>query len=109
MKIRNNLIIDAIKDNIERKILVLTDRIEHINILENFLQKENIDFICVHGSQNKKNKWKYEFSKIKIIDFSNHVIFWRGIDFPHLNTIMFCHTNFLLWKIDSIFRKNWSR
>ena len=40
---RNNLIIDAIKLNIQRKILVLTDRIEHINILENFLQKENID------------------------------------------------------------------
>ncbi|WP_193228522.1 DEAD/DEAH box helicase, partial [Aliarcobacter butzleri] len=36
---RNNLIVDIIKKNIDRKILLLTDRIEHINVLESLLQK----------------------------------------------------------------------
>ena len=87
---RNNLIIDAIKDNIERKILVLTDRIEHINILENFLQKENIDYICVHGSQNKKEQVEnMNLVKSKSLILATTSYFGEGIDFPHLNTIMF--------------------
>lgn len=87
---RNNLIINIIKSNIERKILVLTDRIEHINILESLLQKENIDYVCVHGSLNKKE----QVENMALVNKKSLIIattsyFGEGIDFPHLNTIMF--------------------
>ena len=87
---RNDLIINTIKDNIERKILVLTDRIEHINILENLLQKNNIDYISVHGSQNKKEQVEnMALVKSKSLILATTSYFGEGIDFPHLNTIMF--------------------
>ena len=87
---RNNLIIDAIKANIERKILVLTDRIEHINVLENLLEKEKIDFICVHGSLNKKEQVEnMNLVRSKSLIIATTSYFGEGIDFPHLNTIMF--------------------
>ena len=89
-EIRNNLIIESIKEHIERKILVLTDRIEHINILENLLQKEGIDFISVHGSQNKKEQVEnMNLVKSKSLILATTSYFGEGIDFPHLNTIMF--------------------
>uniref|UniRef100_UPI00404807E8 TOTE conflict system archaeo-eukaryotic primase domain-containing protein n=1 Tax=Aliarcobacter sp. TaxID=2321116 RepID=UPI00404807E8 len=87
---RNNLIINAIKSNIERKILVLTDRIEHINSLEVLLKKENIDYICVHGSLNKKEQVEnMNLVKSKSLIIATTSYFGEGIDFPHLNTIMF--------------------
>ena len=87
---RNNLIIDAIKANIERKILVLTDRIEHINVLENLLEKERIDFICVHGSLNKKEQVEnMNLVRSKSLIIATTSYFGEGIDFTHLNTIMF--------------------
>lgn len=87
---RNNLIINAIKINIQRKILVLTDRIEHINILENLLQKENIDYISVHGSLNKKEQVEnMNLVKTKSLILATTSYFGEGIDFPHLNTILF--------------------
>ena len=87
---RNNLIIDAIKSNIQRKILVLTDRIEHINILENLFQKEKFDYICVHGSLNKKEQVEnMNLVKSKALIIATTSYFGEGIDFPHLNTIMF--------------------
>lgn len=87
---RNNLIVEAIKTNIERKILVLTDRIEHINILENLLRKEEIDYICVHGSLNKKEQVEnMALVNTKSLILATTSYFGEGIDFPHLNTIMF--------------------
>ncbi|WP_419678200.1 TOTE conflict system archaeo-eukaryotic primase domain-containing protein [Aliarcobacter lanthieri] len=87
---RNKQIIRAIKDNLNRKILLLTDRIEHINILENMLVDENIDFVSIHGSQNKKeqveNMQKVKKSSLILATTS---YFGEGIDFPHLNTILF--------------------
>ncbi|MFW2524193.1 TOTE conflict system archaeo-eukaryotic primase domain-containing protein [Aliarcobacter butzleri] len=87
---RNNLIVDIIKKNIDRKILLLTDRIEHINVLENFLQKENIDYISVHGSLNKKEQVEnMNLVKTKSLILATTSYFGEGIDFPHLNTILF--------------------
>jgi len=87
---RNSLIIEVIKQNIDRKILLLTDRIEHVNILENMLKKENISYVAIHGSQNKKeqvnNMQKVKTSSL-ILATSSY--FGEGIDFPHLNTILF--------------------
>ncbi|MPL62661.1 hypothetical protein SDC9_08281 [bioreactor metagenome] len=87
---RNNLIVDIIKKNIDRKILLLTDRIEHINVLENLLQKENIDYISVHGSLNKKEQVEnMNLVKTKSLILATTSYFGEGIDFPHLNTIFF--------------------
>ncbi|MCT7647087.1 DEAD/DEAH box helicase [Aliarcobacter butzleri] len=87
---RNNLIVDIIKKNIDRKILLLTDRIEHINVLESLLQKENIDYISVHGSLNKKEQVEnMNLVKTKPLILATTSYFGEGIDFPHLNTILF--------------------
>ena len=53
---RTRQIVKTIKENIDRKILLLSDRIEHLNLLENILKEEKIDFVSVHGSQNKKEQ-----------------------------------------------------
>ncbi|QKF58586.1 DEAD/DEAH box helicase [Aliarcobacter lanthieri] len=87
---RNKQIIRAIKDNLNRKILLLTDRIEHINILENMLVDENIDFVSIHGSQNKKEQVEnMQNVKKSSLILATTSYFGEGIDFPHLNTILF--------------------
>ena len=87
---RNDLIIKYIKYYNDRKILVLTDRIEHINLLEQLLENEKIDFVSIHGSMNKKDQNK----KMKLVESKSLILattsyFGEGIDFPHLNTIIF--------------------
>jgi superfamily II DNA or RNA helicase len=87
---RNQMIIKSLKDNINRKILLLTDRIEHINILEHLLMLENIDHVCIHGSMNKKEQvenMKQVQKKSLILATTSY--FGEGLDFPHLNTILF--------------------
>ncbi|MAC83671.1 MAG: helicase [Arcobacter sp.] len=87
---RNKLIINEIKNNINRKILLLTDRIEHINILEHLLNLENIDYVSIHGSQNKKEQVEnMNLVREKSLIIATTSYFGEGIDFPHLNTIFF--------------------
>ncbi|RXJ99145.1 helicase [Arcobacter sp. CECT 8986] len=87
---RNLLILNEIKNNIKRKILVLSDRIEHLNFLEEMLKKENIDFVCIHGSMNKKEQNEnMKQVKTKSLILATTSYFGEGIDFPHLNTILF--------------------
>jgi superfamily II DNA or RNA helicase len=89
-KNRNNLLLNEIIDNIHRKILVLTDRIEHINIFEDLLENKNIDFVSIHGSMNKKEQVeKMALVKDKSLILATTSYFGEGIDFPHLNTILF--------------------
>ncbi len=87
---RNKLIVETIKKNLNRKILLLTDRIEHINILENLLELEKIPFVAIHGSQNKKEQVE-NMEKIRnsSLILATSSFFGEGIDFPHLNTILF--------------------
>ena len=87
---RNNLLLSQILLHKDRKILLLTDRIEHINILEEKLINKNIDFVSIHGSLNKKD----QDERMKLVETKNLIIattsyFGEGIDFPHLNTIIF--------------------
>lgn len=87
---RNSLIVEQIKLHKQRKILVLTDRIEHINSLESLLNQEEIDFVSIHGSMTKKE----QSEKIKLVEHKSLILattsyFGEGIDFPHLNTIIF--------------------
>src|SRR5574344_1008712 len=87
---RNRQIVKTIKENIDRKILILSDKIEHLNLLENILKKEKIDFVSVHGSQNKKEQVE-NMQKVKTssLILATSSFFGEGIDFPHLNTIIF--------------------
>ena len=87
---RNKIIIDEITKYKKRKILLLTDRIEHIDILSKLLNQKNIEHITIHGSQKKQEKDE----NIKKVINSNLILattsyFGEGIDFPHLNTIIF--------------------
>ncbi len=87
---RNELILEQIKLHKKRKILLLTDRIEHINNLSVLLENEKIDFVSIHGSLLKKQKEE----NLKMIEKSHLVLatssyFGEGIDFPHLDTIIF--------------------
>jgi superfamily II DNA or RNA helicase len=54
------------------------------------LQKENIDYISVHGSLNKKEQVEnMNLVKTKSLILATTSYFGEGIDFPHLNTILF--------------------
>lgn len=87
---RNTLIIEQLIEYNDRKILVLTDRIEHINVLEKKLQDENIDFVSIHGSLSKKEQnEKMQQVEDKNLILATSSYFGEGIDFPHLNTIVF--------------------
>ncbi len=89
-KERNELIIHQIQLHKKRKILLLTDRIEHINTLTFLLNELQLSFVAIHGSLNKKEKER----NLELIESSNLVLatssyFGEGIDFPHLDTIIF--------------------
>ncbi|MFA7083337.1 MAG: DEAD/DEAH box helicase family protein [Arcobacteraceae bacterium] len=87
---RNQQILKEIVLYQNRTILVLTDRLEHIRELEMLLDEEKIEYISVHGNLNKKeqnnNMNKVQSSKLILATTS---FFGEGIDFPHLNTIIF--------------------
>ncbi len=87
---RNNLIVEQIKKYSDRTILILTDRIEHIENLQRILDGEKIEYISVHGSQSKKEQ-KENMDKVAdaSLVLATTSFFGEGIDFPHLNTIIF--------------------
>jgi superfamily II DNA or RNA helicase len=87
---RNNLIIEQILKYNTRKILLLTDRIEHINNLCNLLDKCGLDYISIHGSMDTKTKDEnMEKVKSSSLVLATTSYFGEGIDFPHLDTIIF--------------------
>ena len=73
-----------------RKILVLTDRIEHIDNLELILKSKQIQYVAIHGSLNKNNQ-KLNLEKVTdaTLVLATTSYFGEGIDFPHLDTIIF--------------------
>lgn len=87
---RNHLIIDQILKYSSRKILLLTDRIEHIENLELLLKYHKKNYVSIHGSLDKKtqalNMQQVETSDLVLATTS---FFGEGIDFPHLDTIIF--------------------
>lgn len=87
---RNELIITQVQKYSHRKILILTDRIEHINNLEKYLMRDNLNYVTIHGSLSKKE----QNERIGQVQTSQLILattsfFGEGIDFPHLNTIIF--------------------
>ena len=58
------MIIETIKQNRQRKILLLSDRIETLNILESMLKSESISFVSVHEVKIKEQVSNME--KVKL-------------------------------------------
>jgi len=87
---RNNIIINQVLEYRNRKILILTDRIEHIDNLELILKSKKIDYVAIHGSLNK-NDQKLNMEKVSesSLVLATTSYFGEGIDFPHLDTIIF--------------------
>jgi len=87
---RNTLLCNLILKNQERKILLLSDRIEHLNVLSEKLQNLGKKHLVLHGQLGKKlqNKAMSEASKAELI-LASSSFFGEGMDFAHLNTIIF--------------------
>ena len=86
---RNNLIISEIEKLKDRNILVLSERIEHLNILYHLLDAKKIKSTLIHGGL--KSKMKKEFLKeanSSSIILSTSSFIGEGIDFSHLDAIV---------------------
>lgn len=87
---RNQLIIDEIKTLKHRKVLVLSERIEHLNHLWHRLKQENIDALLLYGAMGTKMK-REQFAQTSdasiILSTSSYI--GEGIDIGHLDTIIF--------------------
>jgi len=87
---RNQLIIDEIKTLRHRKVLVLSERIEHLNHLWHRLKLENIDALLLYGAMGTKMK-REQFAQTSeasiILSTSSYI--GEGIDIGHLDTIVF--------------------
>lgn len=87
---RNQLIIDEIKMLQHRKVLVLSERIEHLNHLWHRLKLENIDALLLYGAMGAKMK-REQFAQTSdasiILSTSSYI--GEGIDIGHLDTVVF--------------------
>jgi len=87
---RNELIIDEISKLKDRKILVISERIEHLNILYHDLKSKNIKSTLLYGGMGTKIQRAalIEAQDADII-LSTSGYIGEGIDFAHLDTIVF--------------------
>ena len=89
-EMRNRLIIDEIMKLTERKILVLSERIEHLNILWHMLEAKGVDAVLLYGGLGMKEKRiQFEKSKNASIILSTSSYIGEGIDIGYLDTIIF--------------------
>jgi len=86
---RNKLIVDEVVKLKDRNILILSERIEHLNMLYHYLDAKNIKALLLHGGLSQK------VQKQALKDTTNHSVILstssyvgEGIDFPHLDTIV---------------------
>lgn len=87
---RNRLIIEEIVKLKDRNLLVLSERIEHLNMLYHYLDAKKISSLLLHGGLSHK------VQKEALKDAPNHSIILstssyvgEGLDFSHLDTIVF--------------------
>lgn len=86
---RNALIIQEIEKIQERNILVLSDRIEHLNILYHLLESKKINSTLLHGGlSSKMQKEVLLESQSANIILSTSSYIGEGMDFSHLDTIV---------------------
>lgn len=86
---RNNLIIKEIEKLKDKNILVLSDRIKHLNILYHLLDAKKIKATLLHGGlKTKMQRIALEESQTSNIILSTSSYIGEGIDFSHLDTIV---------------------
>jgi len=89
-EIRNRQIIDEMIRYPERKILVLSERVEHLNILWHMLEVKGIDAVLLYGGlKTKEKKLQFEKTGDASILLSTSSYIGEGIDIGHLDTIIF--------------------
>jgi len=87
---RNTLIISEIEKLENRKILIISERIEHLNILYHGLKSKNIKPTLLYGGMGTKiqrDALKKAHESNIILSTSGYI--GEGIDFAHLDTIVF--------------------
>ena len=86
---RNRLIINEIEKLHDKKVLILSERIEHLNILFHLLEEKNIKSTLLHGSlKNKMQKEALVDAKSADIILSTSSYIGEGVDFSHLDAIV---------------------
>ncbi len=89
-EIRNKQIIDEVMKLSERKILILSERIEHLNILWHMLEAKGIDAVLLYGGlKTKEKRTQFEKTENASIILSTSSYIGEGIDIGHLDTIVF--------------------
>ena len=74
----------------DKKILILSERIEHLNMLYGLLQGKRINSTLVHGGLSQKSQKISLKESIKAdIILSTSSYMGEGIDLPHLDAIVF--------------------
>lgn len=86
---RNRLIIDEIHRLSHRKLLVLSERIEHLHILYHMLEETHTEAVLFYGGMKRRQK-REEFEKAAeaSIILSTTSYIGEGIDIGHLDTIL---------------------
>lgn len=86
---RNRLIIDEIKKLNGRNILLISERIDHLNRLHYMLEEQNIKSTLIHGGLKQKiQKEALLKAKDANVILSTSSFIGEGIDFAHLDTIV---------------------
>jgi len=87
---RNELIINEVVKLQNRKILIISERIEHLNILYHGLKSKDITSTLLYGGMGTKIQRKaLENAHSANIILSTSGYIGEGIDFAHLDTIIF--------------------
>ncbi len=88
--IRNRQIINEILKLPDRKILVLSERVEHLNILWHMLETKGMEAVLLYGGlKTKEKRIQFEKTENASIILSTSSYIGEGIDIGHLNTIVF--------------------
>ena len=89
-EVRNRLIVHEIQKLSERNILILSDRIEHLNILYHMLDAKMINSVLLYGGLSQKmQKAAIKEAQDARIILSTSSYIGEGIDFSHLDAIVF--------------------
>ncbi len=89
-EIRNRQIIDEILKQSTRKVLVLSERIEHLNILWYMLEAKGVEAVLLYGGlKTKEKRIQFEKTENASIILSTSSYIGEGIDIGQLDTIVF--------------------
>lgn len=87
---RNNFIIDTLKEILEelhRKVIILSDRIEHLEILDAKVKELELNITTGYYIGGLKQSVLTESEKAQVI-FASYAMAAEGLDIPDLNTLI---------------------